>query len=59
VLHIPGLERNLIFVSKLSDAGVHTLFHKDSGKMVRGATILMKVVHIGTMNKLLENVDST
>jgi hypothetical protein len=26
VLHIPGSERNLIFVRKMSDAGVHTLF---------------------------------
>jgi hypothetical protein len=44
VLHIPGLERNLIFVSKMSDAGVHTLFQKDSCKMVRGAMVLMKGV---------------
>ena len=26
VLHILGLARNLIYVSKMSDAGVHTLF---------------------------------
>jgi hypothetical protein len=26
VLHILGLERNLIFVSKMSDARMHTLF---------------------------------
>jgi hypothetical protein len=26
VLHITGLARNLISVSKMSDAGVHTLF---------------------------------
>jgi hypothetical protein len=26
VLHILGLEKSLIFVSKMSDVGVHTLF---------------------------------
>jgi hypothetical protein len=59
VLHILGLERNLISVSKMSDAGVHTLFQKDSCKMVRGAMVLMKGVWIGTLYKLLGNVDST
>jgi hypothetical protein len=29
VLHILGLERNLIFVRKMSDAWVHTISHKD------------------------------
>jgi hypothetical protein len=42
VLHIPGLERNMIYVSKMSDAWVHTLFQKDMFKMVRGAMVLMK-----------------
>jgi hypothetical protein len=59
VLHIPGLERNLIYVSKMSDAGVHTLFQKDTCKMVRGVMVLMKGVQIGTLYKLLGNVDST
>jgi hypothetical protein len=59
VLHIPGLERNLISVSKMSDVGVHTLFQKDSCKMVRGVMVLMKGVWIGTLYKLLGNVDST
>jgi hypothetical protein len=59
VLHIPGLEINLIYVSKMSDASVHTLFQKDSCKMVRGAMVLMKGVQIGTLHKLLMNVDST
>jgi hypothetical protein len=59
VLHIPGLERNLIYVSKMSDVGVHTLFQKDSCKMVRGVMVLMKGVWIGTLYKLLGNVDST
>jgi hypothetical protein len=58
VLHIPSLERNLIYVSKMSDAGVHTLFHKDSCKMVRGEMVLMRGVRIGTQYKLLGDVDS-
>jgi hypothetical protein len=59
VLHIPGLERNLISVSKMSDAWVHTLFQKDLCKMVRGVMVLMKGVWIGTLYKLLGSVDST
>eukprot|EP00253_Pinus_taeda_P014378 PITA_14378 len=34
VLHIPALARNLIFVSKLDDASVKTVFEKDTCKMV-------------------------
>ena len=34
VLHIPTLARNLIYVSKLDDAGVKTVFEKDTYKMV-------------------------
>eukprot|EP00253_Pinus_taeda_P026198 PITA_26198 len=41
VLHIPALAGNLIFVSKLDDAGVKTVFEKDTCKMVRGALVLM------------------
>ena len=59
MLNIPGFERNLIYVTKMSDGGVHTLFQKDSCKMVRGAMVLMKEVWIGTLYKLLGNVDST
>jgi hypothetical protein len=59
VLCIPGLARNTIFVSKTSDVGVHTLFQKDSCKMVRGAMVLMKGFHIGTLYKVLGNVEST
>jgi hypothetical protein len=59
VLHIPSLERNLIYVSKMIDAHVHTLFQKDSCKMVRCEMVLMKRVQIGTLYKLLGNVKST
>ncbi len=41
VLHILALARNLISVSKLDDAGVKTVFEKDTCKMVRGALVLM------------------
>eukprot|EP00253_Pinus_taeda_P003652 PITA_03652 len=53
VLHIPALARNLISVSKLDDAGVKTVFEKDTCKMVRGALVLMRGVWIGTLYKLL------
>eukprot|EP00253_Pinus_taeda_P025685 PITA_25685 len=52
VLHIPALARNLISVSKLDDAGVKTMFEKDTCKMVRGALVLMRGVQTGTLYKL-------
>ena len=52
VLHIPTLARNLIFVSKLDDAGVKIMFEKDTCKMVQGALVLMQGVQIGTLYKL-------
>eukprot|EP00253_Pinus_taeda_P006039 PITA_06039 len=52
VLHIPALGRNLISVSKLDDAGVKTVFEKDTCKMVRGALVLMRGVRIETLYKL-------
>jgi len=52
VLHIPTLARNLIFVSKLDDAGVKIVFKKDTCKMVWGALVLMWGVLIGTLYKL-------
>jgi hypothetical protein len=59
VIHILGLEKDLIFVSKMSHVGVHTLFQKDSCNMVRGVMVLMKGIWIGTLYKLLGNVNST
>jgi hypothetical protein len=59
VLHILGLERNLISINKMSDLGVHTLSQKDSCNMVEGAMVLMKRVHIGTLYALLVSVDLT
>eukprot|EP00253_Pinus_taeda_P010543 PITA_10543 len=52
VLHIPILARNLISVSKLDDAGVKTVFEKDTYKMVRGALVLMWGVWTATLYKL-------
>eukprot|EP00253_Pinus_taeda_P029979 PITA_29979 len=51
VLHIPALARNLISVSKLDDAGVKTVFEKDTSKMVWGALVLMRGVWIGALYK--------
>jgi hypothetical protein len=59
VLHIPGLERNLISVTKMSDAGVHLYFRRIFCKMVKGLMILMKGFWIGTLYKLLGKVNST
>ena len=44
VLHIPGLARNFIYVRKMADAGVKTVFEKDRCKMIRGAMVLMRGV---------------
>jgi hypothetical protein len=52
VLHIPGLARNLIYVSKMDDVGVKTIFEKETCKMVRGAMVLLKGVRFGTLYKL-------
>ena len=53
VLHIPNLARNLISVSRMDDAGVKTVFEKNTCKMVRGSMVLMRGVWIGTLYKLL------
>eukprot|EP00253_Pinus_taeda_P028948 PITA_28948 len=52
VLHILALSRNLISISKLDDAGVKTMFDKDTCKMIWGALVLMRGVRIGTLYKL-------
>jgi hypothetical protein len=44
---------SLIYVSKMEDAGVKTIFEKGTCKMVRGAMVLMKGVQFGTLSKLL------
>jgi hypothetical protein len=52
VLHILGLARNLIFVSKMDDARVKTIFEKETYRMVRGAMVLLKGVRFETLYKL-------
>ena len=52
VLHIPALAKNLISIRKLDDAGVKTVFEKDTYKMVFGTFVLMQGVQIGTLYKL-------
>jgi hypothetical protein len=53
VLHITKLTRSLIFVRKMDDAGVDTVFGKNSCNMVRGAMVLMRGVRCGTLYKFL------
>jgi hypothetical protein len=52
-LHIPKLDRSLISVSNLDDAGVDTAFGKNTCKMVRGAMVLMRGFRCGNLYKLL------
>eukprot|EP00253_Pinus_taeda_P036072 PITA_36072 len=52
VLHIPTLARNLVSISKLDDAGVKTVFEKDTCKMVQGALVLMRGVQIVNLYKM-------
>ena len=52
VLHIPGLARNLIYVRKMDDAGVKTIFEKETCRMVQGEMVLLKGVQFGTLYKL-------
>jgi hypothetical protein len=53
VLHIPGMARNLIFVSNMEYAGVKIIFEKGTCRMVRRAMVLMKGVRFGTLYNLL------
>jgi hypothetical protein len=52
VLHIPGLAINLISVSRMDDAGVKTIFEKETSRMVRGEMVLLKGVWFGTLYKI-------
>ena len=52
VLHIPGLARNLLSVSKLGDVGVQIVFPSDGCKMTRGSMVLAKGVRMGTLCRL-------
>lgn len=52
VMHIPVLARNLISISKISDAGVN-IFENDRCKTVLGAMVLMRGVFYGNMYNIL------
>jgi hypothetical protein len=52
VMHIPGLARNLVSIIKMDDAGVKTIFEKETCRMVRGVMVLLKGVQFGTLYKL-------
>jgi hypothetical protein len=51
-MHIPVLARNLIFVRKMDDAGVKTVFENETCRMVQGEMVLLKGVQIGTLYKM-------
>jgi hypothetical protein len=60
VLHIfVGLARSLIYVSKMDNAWVKTIFEKETCKMVRGTMALLKRVQIVTLYKLLKKKKQT
>ena len=42
----------MIFVTKMDDTAVKTVFEKDTCKMVRGALVLMRGVRMGNLYKL-------
>ena len=52
VLHILCLARNILFVSKLRDAGVHVQFSKEGVKMVRGVMVIARGRRLGTLYQL-------
>jgi hypothetical protein len=58
VLHIPSLAKKLIYVSKMDDAGLKTIFEKETCRMVQGAMVLLKGVWIGTLYKLQGSIIS-
>jgi hypothetical protein len=52
VLHNLGLAKNFISVRKMDDAGVKTMFEKQTCRMVRGEMVLLKGFWFGTLYKL-------
>jgi hypothetical protein len=58
ILHITGLAKNLIYVRKMDDAGVKTMFEKETHWMVQGVMVLLKGVQIGSLYNLLGTIVS-
>jgi hypothetical protein len=52
VIHILGLAINFIYVRKMDDVGVKTMFEKETCRMVRGEMVLLKGVRIVTLRSL-------
>jgi hypothetical protein len=52
VLHISSLDRNLIYVRKMDNAGVKIIFEKETCRMVQGAMVLLRGVRSGTLYKM-------
>ena len=52
------MAKNLIYVSKMEDVGVKTIFEKGTCKMVRGEMVLMKGVQFGNLYKMLGSIIS-
>lgn len=52
VLHILGLARNMLSISKLIDVGVHVQFSEAGMKMVRGAMVIARGSRMGTLYQL-------
>ena len=53
MLHIPNLERNLIFVGKMDVAGVNTGCGDGGYKIVQGSMVLLRGARYGNLYKLL------
>ena len=49
VMHIPRLARNFIYVIKMDDVGVKTIFEKETYRMVRGEMVFLKGVWFGNL----------
>jgi hypothetical protein len=58
ILQIPILVRNLIYVSKMDDAGVRKMFEKEVCMMVQGEMVLPRGVWIGTLYNMLGTIIS-
>ena len=59
LFNIPGLDRNLIYVSKISDASVRTMFDIHTYKMVWGDMVLVRGIRIRMLYKLLGRIDGS
>jgi hypothetical protein len=53
VLYIPELARKLIYVSKMDDAGVKTMFEKETRGMVQGELVLLRGAQIRTLYNMI------